>query len=350
MEKIARERAHSLHLDVVRDPAAFASLAGEWDRLGECLGDRLLFSSHAWLTRSWQRHEKLGRKMHVVIIRDRGELVLAAPFVRIANWIGTVKLVPMDSLTPQYNDILVAEDDRLPLLWGELGAHFRRNFRIRSVRLSGVRADSTTARLLQSIGATRTWSTVAQAISLEPFPTAEAFFESRSSNTRYNFRRQVRAFERHGSVKFRRISAGPELEPAVRWIFERKDKWVRRKFGAPNWISADGTADFFSDIARVEAERGSAYVTAIELNELLIGALLVFRRGETTFVSKIAYDPEWQKLSPGWLIIMRSLLDCCDEGVQSFDMMIGSDRWKDRIGGNSVPVANYRFDMPVLPV
>jgi CelD/BcsL family acetyltransferase involved in cellulose biosynthesis len=288
--------------------------------------------------------------MHVVIIRDRGELALAAPFVRIANWIGTVKLVPMDSLTPQYNDILVAEDDRLPSLWGELRAHFRRNFRIRSVRLSGVRADSTTARLLQSIGATRTWSTVAQAINLEPFPTAEAFFESRSSNTRYNFRRQVRTLERHGTVRFRRIGAGPELEPAIHWIFERKDKWVKRKFAGPNWISADGTADFFSDIASVEAERGGAYVTAIELNELLIGALLIFRQGGTIFASKIAYDPAWQKLSPGWLVLMRSLLDSCDDGGQSFDLMMGSDRWKDRIGGNCVPVANYRVDTPIFPV
>ena len=286
--------------------------------------------------------------MYVVIIRDGGKLALAAPFVRIADWIGTVKLVPMDSLTPQYNDILVAEDDRLPLLWGELRAHFRRNFRIRSVRLSGVRADSTTARLLQSIGAIQTWSTVAQAISLEPFPSGEAFFESRSSNTRYNFRRQVRLLERHGSVRFRRIGAGPELEPAVRWIFERKEKWVKRRFGAPNWISADGTADFFSDIASAEAERGAAYVTAIELNELLIGALLIFRQGGTVFASKFAYDPEWERLSPGWLVLMRSLLDCCDDGEQSFDLMMGSDRWKDRIGGNSVSVANYRFDTPMF--
>jgi CelD/BcsL family acetyltransferase involved in cellulose biosynthesis len=350
METIAGNNASGLQLEVISDPAQFAAIAVEWDRLAGCLGDRMLFSSHAWISRSWKRHEKLGRKMHVVLVRDRGELALAAPFARIRDWVGTAKLVAMDSLTPQYNDILVTDNDRLPKLWGMLQDHLRRNFLVRSVRISGVRDDSVTARLLQSIGATWNSWTVAQAVSLEPFSSGDAFLASRSHKTRYNYRRQFRLLERHGSVRFRRIGSGPELAAAVRWIFERKEKWIEEKFGENGWLAAEGTAEFFADMASLATDRVSAHVTAIELDETMIGAILMFRQGGTIFLSKLAHDPEWQKFSPGWLVVMKSMLDGCDEGASTIDFMMGADRWKDRFGGNSVPVANYSFRVPIFPV
>src|SRR5690606_9782682 len=107
--------------------------------------------------------------------------------------------------------------------------------------------------------------------------------------------------------------------------------------------SESGTSEFFLDVARVEARRGGAFVVALELDSAPIAAILVFQRGATAFVAKVAYDATWGKMSPGWLLMMKFFMECCDAKMRAVDLMIGADAWKERFGGRPVPVANYRL-------
>ena len=331
-------------VEIIDQPDEFARLAGEWDELARGAGDLAIFRSHAWISRCWPRHRaERGRSMHIVVIRHRTELVLAAPFVRIADWYGTATLVWLDSMTPLYNDILVVRDGRSDALKQALWRHIRRQWSIRALKLNCVRDDAEIAPLLAEAGATRTWETVAPALDISTFASWDEFLTSQSSNTRYNYRRYIRQMEREGQVEFREIATGVELETAIRWIFEHKRRWVLERAGAANWLAAEGAEPFFLDVAASEAGRDGAYVTVLEVNRRIIAAVLLFRCGATVFPSKLAYDPAWKKVSPGWVLMMHILGEACAAGAKSADFMIGRDDWKARFGGRPVGVGNYRL-------
>lgn len=65
---------------VCRDPSQFGSLAREWDELGARSAGATAFQSHAWLHSWWQSYGTPGR-LRVVLVRDDGRLVAAAPLM-----------------------------------------------------------------------------------------------------------------------------------------------------------------------------------------------------------------------------------------------------------------------------
>jgi CelD/BcsL family acetyltransferase involved in cellulose biosynthesis len=331
-----------LTVHVVTDETEFAGLQADWDDLADTIGDRSLFASHLWLSRSWQRQRTMaGRRLNIVTIRDGGDLVLAAPMVRVAGWFGRGTLRALDSLTPQYNDILV-RPDRMPGAADAFWRYMRSLWGVRALRFSGVRDDAATAALIQAEPFGISLSTSAPALDLSPYISGDAWFAARSSKTRYNYRRQLKLLRKRGDAGFRHISAGAQLEATVRWLFRQKSDWVARRFGKGNWLTRPGTASFFVDMAEALAARGEAWVDTLELDGEPIAAMLMFRRGRTIFTSKLAYDPAHATHSPGWLLTMHGLMKACDAGVQSADLMLGLDEWKVRFGGDAVTVNNYR--------
>ncbi|TIO11013.1 MAG: GNAT family N-acetyltransferase [Mesorhizobium sp.] len=343
-------RNDCFQVEIIDRPAEFARLADEWDELAKGAADLAVFRSHAWVSRCWQRHQAMhGRSMYIVVIRDGAELVLAAPFVRIADWYGTATLAWLDSMTPLYNDILVVSDQRSDALKQALWRHIRRQWSIRALKLNCVRDDAEIAPILDKAGAIRTWETVAPALDISAFTSRDDFLASQSSNARYNLRRYTRLMEREGPVRFREIGSAGDLEASIRWIFAHKRKWVEARFGAANWIAAAGVEEMFLDVTAFESRRGRASVVVLETKQEIIAAVLLFRCGGTIFPSKLAYDPAWRKVSPGWVLMMHIIGEACATGVRSVDFMIGRDAWKDRFGGQSIAVSNYRLRNGLWP-
>jgi CelD/BcsL family acetyltransferase involved in cellulose biosynthesis len=333
-----------LDVHVVTDEVEFAGLKEQWDALAGTIGDRSLFASHTWLARSWQRQRAMpGRRLNIVLIRDSGGLVLAAPLVRVSGWLSRGTLRALDSLTPQYNDILV-RPDRLPQATDAFWRHIRSQWGIGALRMSGVRDDSATAAVLRAAPFHIGLSTVAPALDLSPHTTGDSWFAARSPASRYKYRRQLKALRQRGDTTFHRITGGVPLENAVRWLFRQKGEWVARRIGKQNWLTQPETASFFVDITQTLAASGEAWVDTLELDGEPVAATLIFHRGGTIFTSKLAYDPARATHSPGWLLMTHIIMSACDAGLRTVDLMLGSDEWKLRFGCDAiVTVDNYRI-------
>ncbi|QPP07140.1 GNAT family N-acetyltransferase [Streptomyces bathyalis] len=65
---------------VCRDPSEFTALAREWDELRGRSQGSTPFQSHTWLNSWWQSYGGTGW-LRVVLVRDRGRLVAAAPMM-----------------------------------------------------------------------------------------------------------------------------------------------------------------------------------------------------------------------------------------------------------------------------
>jgi GNAT acetyltransferase-like protein len=67
---------------VCRDPSDFGGLAKEWDELRRSSRGATIFQSHAWLHSWWQSYGRAGR-LRVVLVRQDGRLVAAAPMMLV---------------------------------------------------------------------------------------------------------------------------------------------------------------------------------------------------------------------------------------------------------------------------
>ncbi|MBX9398295.1 GNAT family N-acetyltransferase [Streptomyces sp. TRM72054] len=94
----------ALSVQVCTDGQAFAELAGEWERLRRACGAATPFQSHAWL-HSWWRSYGTPGGLRLVLVRDGGELVAAAPLMRVRRPFPA--LVPIGGAISDFCDVLL---------------------------------------------------------------------------------------------------------------------------------------------------------------------------------------------------------------------------------------------------
>ena len=93
--------------EVIRDPAAFDGLAGEWDALVDRCAPATPFQSHAWLSSWWQSYGRPGR-LRLVTVRRDGRLVAVAPLMLRHRLLPV--LVPVGAGLTDFLDVLVDDD------------------------------------------------------------------------------------------------------------------------------------------------------------------------------------------------------------------------------------------------
>ncbi|MEV8318260.1 GNAT family N-acetyltransferase [Streptomyces sp. NPDC059900] len=94
----------SLTAELCTDEAQFAGLAAEWARLHRNCRTATPFQSHAWLHSWWLSYGTRGR-LRVVLVRRGGELVAAAPLMRVH--VPLPALVPLGGAISDFADVLL---------------------------------------------------------------------------------------------------------------------------------------------------------------------------------------------------------------------------------------------------
>ncbi|WP_190082157.1 GNAT family N-acetyltransferase [Streptomyces longisporoflavus] len=96
--------ACSLTTELCTEEAEFAGLAEAWARLHRRCRTATPFQSHAWLHSWWLSYGTRGR-LRVVLVRRDGELVAAAPLMRVR--LPLPALVPLGGAISDFTDVLL---------------------------------------------------------------------------------------------------------------------------------------------------------------------------------------------------------------------------------------------------
>ncbi|SEO92716.1 Acetyltransferase involved in cellulose biosynthesis, CelD/BcsL family [Actinacidiphila rubida] len=132
-----------LTVHVCRNAGEFGGLAREWAGLYQRCHTATAFQSHAWLWSWWLSYG--GRRgLRVVLVRRGGELVAAAPLMRVHRPLPA--LVPLGGAITDYTDVLLADAEAGVAT--ALAAGVRRAARGAVVDLREVREGASAERLL----------------------------------------------------------------------------------------------------------------------------------------------------------------------------------------------------------
>ncbi|CAL9449470.1 hypothetical protein SUDANB96_02425 [Streptomyces sp. enrichment culture] len=93
--------------ELVTDDAAFAALAGDWDRLHRRCATATPFQTHAWLHSWWLSYGRRGR-LRLLLVRHAGDLVAVAPLTAVRRPLPA--LVPLGGEISDYGDVLLDDE------------------------------------------------------------------------------------------------------------------------------------------------------------------------------------------------------------------------------------------------
>ncbi len=321
-----------LQPEVISAPDRFHSIGHEWDRLVARSAVDQTFLSHTWL-RTWWESFGEGKQLHIITLRDGGELVAAAPMMRTRSRMYGLKLNTLELIynphTPRCDFIIAnnCEEAVYERMWRELCSTDRCD----AIALNQVPDTSPTIPAIESLAQADGWLTGQWASPPSPYIPLnceyEQFFARLKGGYRYNLRKR---FERLGKL-------GPVDVEVIRDRAGVRDAMADGlKIEAAAWKGDHGTAiasdpavtEFYVKLAERQADLGQLHLTFLRVGGKRISFNYLLRNNKTLYGVKIGYDPEYHTYSPGNALLNLILQKACADGLAEYDFLGVNDEWK----------------------
>lgn len=336
--------SHVLTLDLVTDPAAFETLAPEWDALFGTAGrPTQVFQTFGW-NWHWCRHyldqsPKPRSQLAIVTGRLYGRLVLVWPLM--LERVGRLRrLAWMGDPVSQYGDILVApeaEDDAiLQAAW---------IFALRATRadvahLRKVRDDSIAARVLNRLGAKVITTEQAPYLDLSGASGTKACQQLLASKGRRNRRRHERRLADLGSITVHAPADDAAGQLARNAIYLKRDA-LTGKGQISRAFADDRFEAFFADVAAGDRHPVPCRVAALQSGNNTAAIQITLDCKGHRFLHVTVYDPAFEKFGAGALLLDREVQKSFEDGFAIFDLLAPLHPYKMEFAGSMVAVRDY---------
>lgn len=180
--------ASVLSVTMCRDPRQFAGLREEWGRLHRHCGTATPFQSHSWLDSWWTSYGR-PRRLRVLLVRQDGELIGAAPLMLAHRPLPV--LVPLGGHITDFSDVLL-DDNAAATAATAMALGLRRSARGALIDLREVRPGAAADRLYDCWQGPKRRLADSVCMELPAVPMAELITRmtaSRGQRTRANVRR-----------------------------------------------------------------------------------------------------------------------------------------------------------------
>ncbi len=166
----------------------------------------------------------------------------------------------------------------------------------------------------------------------------DSFHNGLEKEVRKELERSWRVFSRAPDTAYRHIT-DPVEALAMLDTIEQIQKERIGKLGEVYGMDAPVTADFYRRLLRQGVSNGYACLSVLMSGGTMVASLLGVRDGETYLMIRLVHAPgEWAKVSPGRLLIHRTLMQLHGEGYRRFDFSIGNYSYKRRFGPTRTPL------------
>lgn len=170
----------------------------------------------------------------------------------------------------------------------------------------------------------------------------DGYLEQLGRSRRHELRRKLRRFE-EAAPGARVTSATPEtLEGDLDDFFamHRGSEGEKGKFMGPE------RAGFFARIARTFMPLGLLSLDFLEVGGTRVATTFSFTYAGTFYLYNSAFLASSGALSPGIMIVVLLIRRSIEEGLQRFDFLRGTERYKFELGAERLPLHAVRVTRP----
>ena len=333
------ETTPRLTTDVVTDYEAFVRLEHEWNRAVSRANVTHPFLLHEWF-RSWWNSFGAGRRLHIVIAREDGEIVGIAPLMVEQVRMYGLPVRKLDLLhndhTPRADWIVVRSEPRVfEALWSAL---LERRDEWDVLQLSRLPNESPTLTAITAFAEqdgcqTGTWrGDVSPYLTLSG--TWDSYLASLPAKFRSNLRNRLTRLARVGEPQLEVVEAADTraCEDAMRL---EASGW---KVDAHTSISSSASVQqFYRLLAERAAARGWLRLMFLVAGGRRIAASYGAQFGNTLFLIKTGYDPDFATCAPFKLLTSLAIERAYAEGLREVDFLGNTEPWKLEWTGTSRP-------------
>ncbi len=312
-----------MSLEVRRED--FSSLSEEWEQLNRRSGGGV-FTTPAWLGAWWSSCAS-GEDLHLLSVRDGGDLIGVAPLMSSAGaiaFIGGSDLCDHHEVTmaPGFEQaVLKAVVQHLDTLeWS-------------SLRLEGIPEGSATLEGLPAVASERGW-TVQQSFDEESPSRSldgdwDTYLGGLPKKDRHEVRRKLRRLMSAGEVRVYDAAAESGLGDAMPIFLDlaRKSNEDKAEF------LTEDRERFFLELAAALHGQGWLKLFFLEIDGATAAASLCFDYGNAYYLYNSGYEPRFASLSAGLMLKVLALKDAIDEGREVFHFLRGAEPYKFDLGG-----------------
>jgi CelD/BcsL family acetyltransferase involved in cellulose biosynthesis len=166
------------------------------------------------------------------------------------------------------------------------------------------------------------------------------YADYRASLRRLQLPRCWRVFNRLGSARLE-IATDVARARELLDVMDVQQEERMRQLGSPFVLNDDVHAGFYREVARQGVAEGYAVISALVCDKGIVATTLGVRYGATYFLLRISHTGKtWANFSPGLLVTERTMEALHAQGVRRFDLSIGNQDYKRRLGAEQVPLTD----------
>lgn len=322
-------------IDVIRDPASWLLLQGEWNALFESSKCSNVFMTYAWL-QTWWKHFGAGKQLLLLTARDEQDhLVGIGPF-----YVGTATQGPLrfrrlgflgdTDVGSDYLGLLAAPGSEESLAEQISSQLLELSALWDYIELSDAEDTPAFAKLCSCLR-DNTDSNVAFSASrchqIALPGTFEEYLAGASSRIKSVYKRRWRSLRAEHNVAFEVlqdpedvINNFPELIRLHAMRFDQQNK--------ESAILNQGVPEFQMEAAAAIARTGCARLFLLRVDGNAVAALYGFAAGNTFQYYQSGLDPDWMRVSAGKLVMGAAIEETIRCGFKVFDFLRGEEPYK----------------------
>ncbi|HTN61291.1 MAG TPA: GNAT family N-acetyltransferase [Devosia sp.] len=324
-------------LEIVTTAARLAEIGPAWLELWRHT-DGLMFQSHAWISAWWATVPDRDARALRIGLLWQGERLIGVLPLAISRRKGLLMLEWAANAHSDYEDVLLAPDcppDALHRLWAEIAALggfdlVRLNRLLPGALANGLADGPHRVKLRLNHRQEMSYRVAGE------WTTGAAWFDAQPKKTRQNYRRGRKVLEEAGAVQFRLLPADAPLGPVLDRLAALKRKWLSAR-AIESELFDDGAAALAALVAAL-AEAGLLHVFVLESQDNVIAVSLNFVQRGTMMAFVTTYDPDFERASPGMVLMMDYIQWSIDHGLSTVDFLCGAEAFKRRFATQSVPL------------
>lgn len=175
--------------------------------------------------------------------------------------------------------------------------------------------------------------------------TWEAWLKGLERRFRKELGRSARVFDAMPGAAFLRCEPGPAGDGIFRDLETLQQARIA-ELGLPYRLGDEPARGFYRAVVAEGLRHGTAILTALRVGDETVAALLGVTDGHHYAMVRLATPgPQWKHVSPGRLLIVRTLEMLHRDGFRSFDFTIGDYAYKRRLGVTQIPMVE--LDRPL---
>jgi CelD/BcsL family acetyltransferase involved in cellulose biosynthesis len=317
---------------------SFETLGAHWHATESSLPWDCLFTLPPWLAAWWCVFSS-GWKPCIYAVRQNDRLIGIAPLMqreREARFIGNTDVC-------DFLDCIIAPGSER--VFYKILLRTLRQQGIKHFVLGHIRSDSSVFTQLplaaQSMDCAALCTPDDVVLELPLPATWGEFFDLLSGKERHEIRRKLRRFEEAGTMRYRTVEDQHAIEVSLidflnLFRMNRRDK--------ASFMTGQ-METFFKAIVKALSAEHILKLGFLELDSQPVASVMCFDYNSVRYLYNNGYDSQYSGLSVGLLCKVLSIKDGIEHSMTKYDFLKGSEAYKQRLGGKSLPLYTCRVNL-----